>query len=157
VFVSRPVDLVLLDYNMPEMNGDVAACQMKACRPDVPVALLSSDDWVPPSKLKTVDAFVSKSEPIARFLEIVDHLLSLRLLFRPMADSGSLPPSKRCMKRCIARKPEGFMTRPIPRPPQVSLARSGQSREFVAELRIPLIAVPIEGRLSRLCSKAEHC
>ena len=87
VFVSRPVDLVLLDYNMPEMNGDVAACQMKACRPDVPVALLSSDDWVPPSKLKTVDAFVSKSEPIARFLEIVDHLLSLRLLFRPMADS----------------------------------------------------------------------
>jgi two-component system cell cycle response regulator CpdR len=84
-FVSHPVDLVLLDYNMPEMNGDVAARHMKACKPDVPVALLSADD-VPPSKLNIVDAFVSKSEPMARFLEIVDHLLSLRFLFQPLDD-----------------------------------------------------------------------
>lgn len=85
-FVSHPVDLVLLDYHMPEMNGDVAAVHMKACKPDVPVALLSADDWVPQSKLKTVDAFVSKSEPITTFLEIVDHLLSIRFLFRPLGD-----------------------------------------------------------------------
>jgi CheY-like chemotaxis protein len=86
-FVSHPVDLVLLDHNMPEMNGDVAARHMKACKPDVPVVLLSADDWVPPSKLNIVDAFVSKSEPIARFLEMVDHLLSLRFLFQPLDDS----------------------------------------------------------------------
>lgn len=81
-FVSHPVDLVLLDYHMPQMNGDVAAAQMKACKPDVPVALLSADDRVPQSKLKTVDVLVSKSEPITTFLAIVDHLLSLRFLFQ---------------------------------------------------------------------------
>ena len=85
-FVSHPVDLVLLDYHMPQMNGDVAAAHMKARKPDVPLVLLSADDWVPQSKLKTVDAFVSKSEPITTFLEIVDHLLSLRFLFQPLGD-----------------------------------------------------------------------
>lgn len=75
-FISHPVDLVLLDYHMPHMNGDVAAAHMKACKPDVPVALLSADDRVPHSKLKTVDAFVFKSEPITTFLAMVDHLLS---------------------------------------------------------------------------------
>jgi CheY-like chemotaxis protein len=53
-FVSHPVDLVLLDYHMPQMNGDVAAAQMKACKPDVPVAPLSADDRVPQSKLLAV-------------------------------------------------------------------------------------------------------
>ena len=85
-FISHPVDLVLLDYHMPQMNGDVAAAQMKACKPDVPVALLSADDRVPDSKLTTVDVFVSKSEPITTFLSIVDHLLSLRFLFQPLGD-----------------------------------------------------------------------
>jgi CheY-like chemotaxis protein len=85
-FISHPVDLVLLDYHMPQMNGDVAAAQMKACKPDVPVALLSADDRVPDSKLTTVDVFVSKSEPITTFLAIVDHLLSLRFLFQPLGD-----------------------------------------------------------------------
>lgn len=51
---------------------------------DVPVALLSSDDWVPPSKRKTVDVFVSESEPTTNWLAIVDHLLSLRFLFQPL-------------------------------------------------------------------------
>ncbi|MGC2418165.1 MAG: response regulator [Candidatus Acidiferrales bacterium] len=85
-FISHPVDLVLLDYHMPQMNGDVAAAHMKACKPDVPVALLSGDDRVPQSKLKTVDVFVSKSEPINTFLAIVDHLLSPRFLFQPLGD-----------------------------------------------------------------------
>jgi CheY-like chemotaxis protein len=86
VFVSHPVDLVLLDYHMTEMNGDVAARHMKACKPDVPVAISSADDCAPRDTLKTDDAFVSNSEPIPRLLEIVDHVLSLRFLFQPLSD-----------------------------------------------------------------------
>ena len=41
LFASRPVDLVLLDYHMPGINGDVVAERMKAGEPDVPIALLS--------------------------------------------------------------------------------------------------------------------
>jgi CheY-like chemotaxis protein len=40
LFASHPVDLVLLDYHMPGMNGDVVAEHMKAVQPDVPIALL---------------------------------------------------------------------------------------------------------------------
>jgi CheY-like chemotaxis protein len=82
-FVSNAVDLVLLDYHMPQMNGDVAAMHMRACKPDVPIALLSGDEWLPPDSLDAVDAFISKSEPIVSFLEKVDYLLSLRFLFQP--------------------------------------------------------------------------
>jgi CheY-like chemotaxis protein len=85
-FVSHPVDLALLDYHMPQMNGDVAAAHMKGCKADVPVVLLSADDLPVLANLKVVDAFVSKSEPIARVLEIVDYLLSRRILFQPLDD-----------------------------------------------------------------------
>jgi len=83
VFTSHSVDLVLLDYHMPEMNGGMAAVRMKDSKPDVPVALLSSDECLPSRDLEVVDCFIPKSEPIVSLLEKVDYLLSLRFLFRP--------------------------------------------------------------------------
>jgi CheY-like chemotaxis protein len=82
-FASHSVDLVLLDYYMPEMNGGMAAVRMKDSKPDVPVALLSSDECLPLRELEAVDCFIPKSEPIVSLLEKVDNLLSLRFLFRP--------------------------------------------------------------------------
>jgi response regulator RpfG family c-di-GMP phosphodiesterase len=32
LFASNPVNLVLLDYHVPGMNGDVVAAHMKACQ-----------------------------------------------------------------------------------------------------------------------------
>jgi CheY-like chemotaxis protein len=83
-FRSHPVDLVLVDYHMPQMNGDAAAAHMKALKPDVPIALLSADDVAPPNERIGVDVFVSKSESVPRVLEIVDELLSRRVLFQPL-------------------------------------------------------------------------
>ena len=62
---------------------------MKAHKPDVPIALLLGDEWPPPSALEAADAFISKSEPIISFLEKVDYLLSLRLLFQPLEILGT--------------------------------------------------------------------
>jgi CheY-like chemotaxis protein len=84
VFVSSSVDLVLLDYHLPEMNGSAAALRMKDAKPDVPVAILSSDECLPPGDLETADCFISKSEPIVSFLEKVEYLVSLRFLFKPL-------------------------------------------------------------------------
>ncbi len=84
LFASHPIDLVLLDYHMPGMNGDVVAEHMKAGQPDVLIALLSADDRLPESALRSVDAFVSKSESPANLLQIVEHLLDLRFLFAPL-------------------------------------------------------------------------
>jgi CheY-like chemotaxis protein len=87
-FVAHPVDLAVLDYHMPQMNGDVAAAHMRACKADVPIALLSADDLPVLAGLKAVDAFVHKSEPIPKILEIVDYLLSRRILFQPLDTWG---------------------------------------------------------------------
>ena len=82
-FAAHSVDLVLLDYYMPEMNGGMAAVRMKDSKPDIPVALLSSDECLPLRELEAVDCFIPKSEPIVSLLEKVDYLLILRFLFRP--------------------------------------------------------------------------
>ena len=42
--------------------------------------LLSADDELPESVLELVDVFVSKSESPSNLLQIVEHLLDLRLL-----------------------------------------------------------------------------
>jgi CheY-like chemotaxis protein len=83
-FATNPVDLALLDYHMPHMNGDVAAAHMKTCKADVPVALMSADNLPVLANLKAVDAFVCKSEAIGKVLDIVDELLSRRVLFQPL-------------------------------------------------------------------------
>lgn len=80
-FVSHTVDVV------PQIDGSVAAIHMRACKPDVPLALLSGDGSLPPSALEAVDAFISKSEPVTSLLEKVDYLLSLRFLFQSLAGS----------------------------------------------------------------------
>ena len=87
-FVSHPVDLVLLDYHMPLMDGREAAARMKACKDDVPIALLSADDLAALGDVKAVDALISKSESVTTVLRIVDHLLSLRFLFEPLDGFG---------------------------------------------------------------------
>jgi CheY-like chemotaxis protein len=88
VFASNPVDLVLFDQYMPQMNnGDVTAVHMRACKPDVPLALLSCDEQPRQGALETIDAFISRTEPITSLLEKVDYLLSLRFLFQPLEGS----------------------------------------------------------------------
>jgi CheY-like chemotaxis protein len=86
VFRTNSVDLAVLDYHMPEMDGGMVAARMKESKPDVPVMLLSGDECLAEEVLETADCFLSKSGPIAGFLEKVDYLLSLRILFRPLPD-----------------------------------------------------------------------
>ena len=83
LFVSRSVDLVLLDDHAPELNGDEAALRMNDAKPDVPIVLVSDDDCRSRCVLEAIDSIVPKSEPIIGFLDEIDYLLSIRFLFRP--------------------------------------------------------------------------
>ena len=87
LFVANPVDLVLLDFHMPEMTGDVVAQRMKATKADVPIAMLSADEELSENLLRSVDAFISKSEPPRHLLKVIEQLLNLRTLFAPLDDS----------------------------------------------------------------------
>src|SRR6266436_9156730 len=64
VFASNVIDAVILDYQMPEMNGELVAAEMKRTNPEIPILMLSG--WVSPpeSALRLVDEFVSKGERV---------------------------------------------------------------------------------------------
>jgi CheY-like chemotaxis protein len=78
LFLSHSVDAVVLDYQMPGMNGDVVAAKMKRAKSHVPIMLLSAYGPLPKSKLATVDTFLSKSQPPTILLSTLQDLLDKR-------------------------------------------------------------------------------
>ncbi len=76
LFLSRDVDAVVLDYQMPGMNGDVVAARMKRINSAVPIMLLSAYGPLPKNKLRAVDSFLSKSQPPNILLSTLQGLLS---------------------------------------------------------------------------------
>ena len=78
LFRSHSVDAVVLDYQMPGMNGDVVAVKMKRVKAHVPIMLLSAYGPLPQSKLKAVDTFLSKSQPPDILLSTLQSLLDSR-------------------------------------------------------------------------------
>ncbi len=81
LFVAHPIDAVVLDYEMPGMNGDRVARQMRRVKPDVPILLLSGYSELPLNELSCVDAFLSKGESWPTVVSTLDRLLNLRFLF----------------------------------------------------------------------------
>ncbi len=76
LFRSHAVDAVVVDYQMPGMNGDVVAAKMKRINARVPIMLLSAYGPLPKSKLSSVDSFVSKSQPPNIMLSTLQNLLN---------------------------------------------------------------------------------
>ena len=75
LFLSRSVDAVVLDYQMPGMNGDVVAAKMKRVKSHIPIMLLSAYGPLPKRKLEAVDTFLSKSQPPRILLSTLQDLL----------------------------------------------------------------------------------
>lgn len=76
IFASEPVDLVILDYKMPGMNGDVVAEKMKRQKPAVPILLLSAYVDLPRETLALVDGYLTKGEGPLVMLKAVAELLA---------------------------------------------------------------------------------
>jgi len=74
--LSHPVDAVILDYQLPGTGGDVIAAHMKLVKPHIPIILLSSYGPLPKNKLKSVDAFLSKSQPSRVLLSTLRQMLN---------------------------------------------------------------------------------
>jgi len=64
----HPVQLVVLDYGMPEMNGEAVAREIRRTHPHVPILMLSGQIDIPKRASSTVDAFVAKGQPPAVLL-----------------------------------------------------------------------------------------
>jgi CheY-like chemotaxis protein len=85
LFRSEPVDGVVLDYYMPEMDGAEVAQTMRRERPDVPIMLLSAYINLPTEVVQLVDMTLLKGEGPLELLE------KLRLMLR----SAGLPAAGR--------------------------------------------------------------
>jgi CheY-like chemotaxis protein len=81
LFASCHTDAVVLDYQMPDMCGDVLASRMKRLKPDVPIMLLSAEDELAEEVLDSVDLFFSKREPPRSFVAAVQDLFTRREQF----------------------------------------------------------------------------
>jgi CheY-like chemotaxis protein len=58
----HPVDVVIVDYFMPEMDGEGFSLEMRQLRPQAPIIMLSAAADVPMQALKLVDAFIAKAD-----------------------------------------------------------------------------------------------
>ena len=75
VFSDSDVDLAVVDYYMPGMNGDLVTMAMKHLKPQVPVIIFSGTFTLCEMVLALVDGFVSTSdEPEALLNKIAEVL-----------------------------------------------------------------------------------
>ena len=69
--VLNSFDVVIVDYCMPEMNGQEFAIAMRRLRPRAPIIMLSGMEDVPGQALKVVDAFVPKDRLASRLVPTI--------------------------------------------------------------------------------------
>jgi CheY-like chemotaxis protein len=64
------VHFVVLDYCMPDMDGEAVPREIRHINPCVPVIMLSGQINLPQEVLSAVDVFLSKGQPPAVFCNI---------------------------------------------------------------------------------------
>ena len=69
-------DVIIVDYLMPEMNGEEVAIKMRRLRPQAPIIMLSGAVDVPKKALNLVDAFIPKDRLASQLLPAIAQLQS---------------------------------------------------------------------------------
>lgn len=72
------IDLVLLDYLMPEMNGEQAAREIRRLYPGLPIVLITAFSEIPGTLLDIVDAYVRKGQDPQLLLVTVNNTIAAR-------------------------------------------------------------------------------
>ena len=74
LFDEHHIDLVVLDYYMPGLNGADVAAEMRRRRPNVPIIFLSAYFSLPPAALELANAFITKGDPPDLLIEKIQEL-----------------------------------------------------------------------------------
>lgn len=75
IFEAEPVEVVVLDYSMPGMDGGEVAGRMRQVKPHVPILLLSAYVGLPPDVTSLVDQYMTKGEGADILLSKLDSLI----------------------------------------------------------------------------------
>jgi CheY-like chemotaxis protein len=81
------VDVVILDYFMPEMNGQEVAIEMRRLRPEAAIIMLSGAEDVPEQALRWVDAFIAKDRLASQLLPTIAQLYGYGSISQPSCDA----------------------------------------------------------------------
>jgi CheY-like chemotaxis protein len=76
--IASPPDAVVLDYQMPEMNGHEVAAAIKRFRPETLIVMFSASQ-IPEETFKLADAVVPKTNTIGQLLTTVTELCNRSL------------------------------------------------------------------------------
>ena len=69
------IDLVVLDYYMPGMNGGDVAAEVRRRKPGVPIIFLSAYFSLPPAALELANAFITKGDPPDVLIDKIEQLI----------------------------------------------------------------------------------
>jgi CheY-like chemotaxis protein len=75
-FGNHHVDLVVVDYRMPDLDGATVARKLREKSPDVPIVMFTGIDDISPEDLKAVNSLVKKGESPTALSDEVARLLS---------------------------------------------------------------------------------
>ncbi len=90
LFMSRPVDAVVIEYHLGLLDGATIASEIKQVRPDLPIVMLADHVEIPFDALKSVDALVVKSDGPHFLLATVHFILNVK----PTQPQNSSPRSE---------------------------------------------------------------
>ena len=68
------IDVVIVDYLMPQMNGHEVAVKIRRLNPQAPIIMLSAAVDVPEQALRLVDAFIPKDSLASQLLPAIAQL-----------------------------------------------------------------------------------
>jgi len=75
LFDTNHVDVVVLDYYMPGLNGGDVAAELRRRRADVPIIFFSAYFSLPPQALELANAFITKGDPPEVLIEKIEQLM----------------------------------------------------------------------------------
>ena len=79
LFMSRPVDAIVLEYRLGLLDGSVIAAEIRQVRPKLPIIMLADHAELPEGALKSVDVLVSTSDPPHFLWAAVHFVLNVKL------------------------------------------------------------------------------
>ena len=74
LLMTRPVDAIVLEYNLGLLDGATVATEIKKVKPQLPIVMLADQLELPDGALKSVDALVTKADG-AHFLWATVHFI----------------------------------------------------------------------------------
>ena len=75
-FNNHHVDLVVVDYRMPDLDGGTVARKLKEKNPSIPIVMFTGVDEISPDALTAVNSLVKKGESPTALSDEVQRLLA---------------------------------------------------------------------------------